>query len=66
MNLRSGNIGLAVAVAMMAVGLAIVGVDPSDTEMQLIYWPAFFVGIAVVLVVERRSERRDREHRSSR
>ena len=53
MSLRNGNIGLAVAVAMMAVGALIVGKNASDTEMQLIFWPAFFTGIVVMLVMPR-------------
>jgi len=64
MNVRNANIGLAVAVAMMAVGVLIVGTSPSDAELQLIFWPAFFVGIAVPIVIESREVRRERRRRS--
>lgn len=66
MSLRSGNIGVAIAVAMMAVGVLLVGADPSDTEKQLIFWPAFFTGIVVAVLLVGRDERREGERRSSR
>jgi hypothetical protein len=66
MNARNANIGLGVAVALMVVGVLIVGTNPSDAEMQLIFWPAFFTGIAVLLVIEGREERRERRRRSPR
>jgi len=66
MSLRSGNIGFAVTLALIAVGLLIVGTNPSDTEMQLIFWPAFAAGIAVVFVVVSRDAGRDRDHRPHR
>ncbi|HEX2161724.1 MAG TPA: hypothetical protein VHF88_07875 [Thermoleophilaceae bacterium] len=66
MSLRNGNIGLAVAVAMMVIGALIVGNGASDMEMQLIFWPAFLTGIAVMLILEGREERRQRRDRSPR
>ncbi|HYI79857.1 MAG TPA: hypothetical protein VEW67_03260 [Thermoleophilaceae bacterium] len=66
MILRNGNIGAAVAIAMLIAGFLIFGTDPSDTERQLIFWPAFFTGIAVMMVLEGRAERRERQRDSSR
>lgn len=60
MSLRNGNIGAAVAIAMLVAGFLVFGADPGDTERQLILWPAFFAGIAVMLVLEGRAERRER------
>lgn len=66
MSLRNGNIGAAVAIAMLVAGFLIFGADPSEAERQLILWPAFFTGIAVMLVLEGRAERRERQRDSSR
>ncbi len=66
MSLRNGNIGAAVAIAMLITGLLIFGANPGETERQLILWPAFFTGIAVMLVLEGRAERRERQRDSSR
>jgi hypothetical protein len=63
MSLRTGNIGLAVALGLMLVGLAFVGMDPSDTEMHLIVWPASLIGMGVTLTLIGREEYRDRARR---
>jgi hypothetical protein len=65
MSLRPGNIGLVVAIGLMIVGFAIVGTNPSDTEMRLICLPALVVGIAVTLTLVGREDRGD-GRRSSR
>jgi hypothetical protein len=66
MSLRNGHIGLAVALAMMVAGGFVIGRDPSDAQMHAVVWPAFFVGIAVMLVLESREERRQRRRSSDR
>lgn len=65
MNVRNANAGLGAAVAAMLVGVLVVGANPSDTEMQLIFWPAFLLGIAVLCVLASRERRRDRSRGSS-
>jgi hypothetical protein len=50
----------------MIVGFAIVGTSPTDTEIQLICWPALVVGITVTLTLIGREDRRDRRRRSPR
>lgn len=34
---------------LFGIGLLIVGMNPSDTEMQLAFWPAVAVGFAVTM-----------------
>ena len=59
-------VGVAISTAMILVGALVVGGRASDTEIQLICYPAIGIGFVVVLVLEERSSRRRRERRSSR
>jgi len=60
MSFRNANIGLAVSAVMMAVGFLWVGRGASDTEIELVCWPALGVGLIVLLLLEERDERRSR------
>lgn len=60
MDFRNAHIGLAVTIVMMAVGLLWVGRGASDTEIELVCWPALGVGLIVLLALEERDERRSR------
>jgi hypothetical protein len=51
------GIGFAVDLLVLGVGLAIVGTNPSDAEMHLIFWPAFIAGASVALAVMNRNYR---------
>jgi len=50
-NRKAVGIGFAVYLALLALGLVIVGLDPSDTELQLVFWPALAAGLAVSWIV---------------
>jgi hypothetical protein len=58
MDLRNPHIGLAAYVVVGLIGLALVGFDPSDTELQLIFWPACAAGFAVFIGLDYRDDRR--------
>lgn len=60
MSFKNAHIGLAVTAVMMAIGALWVGRGASDTEIELICWPAMGVGLIVLLVLEDRDDRRSR------
>jgi len=60
MSLRNPNIGVAVYVVLGLIGLGLVGFDPSDTELQLIFWPSCVAGFAVFIGLDYRDDRRQR------
>lgn len=66
MSLRNGNIGFAVAVVWMALGLALVGFDPSDTELQLVCWSAMVACCVVTFGLCWRDVRRSADRRPPR
>jgi hypothetical protein len=49
MNGKAIGLGFAVYLALFVVGLLIVGMHPSDTEMHLAVWPAAAAGFAVTM-----------------
>ena len=51
MNRKAIGLGVVVYLVLLVLGLAIVGMDPSDTELQLVFWPAMGVGFAVSMFV---------------
>jgi len=61
--LRMGNVGVVAGLIVMAVGLGIVGLDPSDTELQIVCWSAIGVGLSVLVGLAERYERRRRRSR---
>lgn len=62
MSFRSAHIGLAVAISLMGLGWVAVGRNPTDVELQLIFWTATAIGAIVLWRVEfgggRRQHRR--------
>lgn len=66
MSLRNGNIGFVVAVGWMALGLTLVGFDPSDTELQLVCWSATIAGFVVTFGLCWRDVRRSTGRRPPR
>lgn len=50
-NRKAVGFGFAVYLVLLTIGLAIVGGDPNDAEIQLIFWPSIAVGLAVATVV---------------
>lgn len=51
MNRRAIGLGFVAYLVLLIAGVLIVGGDPSDTELQLIFWPAMAVGLAVATIV---------------
>ena len=66
MNFRNGNIGVAVGIVLMIVGLAWVGFDPSDTELQVVCWSAIGITVGVTIGLFWRDERRSAGRRPPR
>lgn len=66
MSLRNANIGLVVDIVMTVVGLALVGFDPSDTELQIVCWSAIAVSITITFSLYWRDQRRRANRRSPR
>ena len=58
MSLRNPHIGLAVYVVFGLIGLGLVGFDPSDAELHLIFWPSCVAGFAVFIALDYRDDRR--------
>lgn len=66
MSLRNPHIGLAVYVILGLAGLGLVGFDPSDTELHLIFWPSCAAGFVVFIALDHRDDRRaSRKRRTS-
>jgi hypothetical protein len=63
MSFRYGNIGVAVGVVLMIVGLAWVGFDPSDTELQIVCWSGVGTAVGVTIGLFWRDERRSSDRR---
>ena len=55
MDGKAIGLGIAVYTAVLGLGLLIVGMNPSDTEMHLVFWPAAVAGFAVTMVVVHRN-----------
>jgi hypothetical membrane protein len=51
------GISFAVNLVVWAVGLLIVGMHPSDTEMHVIFWTAFIAGFIVGMYIVPRATR---------
>lgn len=51
MNRKAVGLGFAVYLVLLLGGLSIVGGDPSDSELQLIFWPSMAVGLGVAALV---------------
>jgi hypothetical protein len=51
MDRRAIGSGFASFLVLYLLGLLVVGGNASDTEMQLAFWPAFGVGLAVSMRV---------------
>jgi hypothetical protein len=58
--LKQGNVGLAAAMVVIVVGLAVTGFAPTDTELQIVCWSALAVGAVVLVGLGERDERRAR------
>jgi hypothetical protein len=57
LNRRAVGVGFAVAMTMIGIGFLVVGTNPSDAEMSLVFWPATVVGGAAVLTIVHRDYR---------
>jgi hypothetical protein len=66
MSFRTANIGLAVYLTLGFIGMAVVGFNPTDDELKVIFWPSMIVGFAVFLGLEHRDDRRARRERTTR
>lgn len=53
MDRKAIGIGFAVNVAVWILGLLIVGMDPSDTEMSLIFGLAFTASVVAAVIILR-------------
>lgn len=51
MNRKALGLGFTAYLVLLALGLAIVGLDPSDTELQLVFLSAAVAGFLVSGVV---------------
>jgi hypothetical protein len=65
MDGRVIGIGFAANVAVLAVGFSIVGIDPSDTELNVIFGLAFIAGFVAGMAVVHRDVRRRARSRDS-
>jgi hypothetical protein len=60
MNRRIIGIGVATDLAVLGVGFAIVGLNPSETELNVVLVSGMVIGfIVLVLVMDRDFRRRD-------
>lgn len=58
MTLRPANIGIPVTVAIFAIGLVLVGSNPSDSEAQGVFGVALLGGWVTMMILIRRQLRR--------
>jgi hypothetical protein len=63
--LSRAHLSIGVSIAVMTVGVLIVGTDASDTQLQVVGGTAFVVSILTLMgLIERLERQRERERKS--